>query len=159
MMKATVHGIPDLKLALAQIAPKLQYRALRNALAASARVVRDEAKRLTPVLQVPVRTKGGVVKREPGTVRKALSVRTSKNNKRAGNVGVFVNVRPAKRGSRGTNNPRDPFYWRWLEFGARHMPGRSFLQGAASKLPESLEVFKAKIGPQIAKLNKKGAIL
>ena len=154
MISAKVHGIPDLKAALAGIVPKLRVRALRNALAAGARVVQREARaRVLPSLSaasVPVR-KGY---RKPGTVRKAISVRTSSIAKRKGDVGVFVNVRPAKRGQRGAKNPNDPFYWRWLEFGAKHMPAREFLQAGGKRLGEALQVFKRTIGPQIAKLNK-----
>jgi len=154
MISAKVHGIPDMKAALAGIVPKLRVRALRNALAAGARVVQREARaNVLPSLSaasVPVR-KGY---RKPGTVRKAISVRTSSIAKRKGDVGVFVNVRPAKRGQRGAKNPNDPFYWRWLEFGAKHMPAREFLQAGGKRLGEALQVFKRTIGPQIAKLNK-----
>lgn len=154
MISAKVHGIPDLKAALAGIVPKLRVRALRNALAAGARVVQREARaKAAPVLSaasVPVR-KGY---RKSGTVRKAISVRTSSIARRKGDVGVFVNVRPAKRGQRGAKNPNDPFYWRWLEFGANHMPAREFLQAGGKRLGEALQVFKRTIGPQIAKLNK-----
>ena len=118
MIEAKVSGIPDLRAALAGIVPKLRVRALRNALAAGARAVQKSARAATPVISsssVPVR-KGY---RTPGTVRKAISVRTSKLARRAGNVGVFVNVRPAKRGARGAKNPKDPFYWKFIEFGTQ----------------------------------------
>ncbi len=179
MISAKVHGIPDLKAALAGIVPKLRVRALRNALAAGARVVQKAARAKTPVLSassLPVR-KGY---RKPGTVRQAISVRTSKIARRKGDVGVFVNVRPAKRGQRGAKNPNDPFYWQFIEFGthARAAGERSkslsrgkwrnrvhktatgatkafrFLQAGAAMLPEALQVFIRTIGPQIAKLNK-----
>ena len=153
MISVKVTGIPDLKAALAGIVPKLRVRALRNALAAGARVVQRVARANTPVLSaasVPVR-KGW---RKPGTVRKAISVRTSKIARRKGDVGVFVNVRPSKRGQRGARNPNDPFYWRWLNFGTKHMRGSNFLQAGAQRLTEALQVFKHAIGPQIAKLNK-----
>ena len=171
-------GIPDLRQALADIPEKLRKRALRNALAAGGRVVRDAAKASAPVLQTsaPYRT--------PGTVRGAISVRTSKQARRAGDVGVFVNVRPAKGGAKGAKTGKDPFFWRWQEFGwtpfsgprkgkagalnkrerrrARasgkagsvQIPGRKFLSNAASKLPQALQVFIAKIVPAIQKLNQ-----
>lgn len=120
-------GIDEAVRALKEVVPKLRQRAIRNALAAGARVFRDEAKRLTPVIAVAVRRRGQVI-RKPGTVRNAISVRTSKNARRAGDVGVFVNVRPAKNATfskgaqtgaktKGAFSPDDPFYWRWLEFG------------------------------------------
>lgn len=148
---ARVSGIPDLRAALEGIAPKLRRRALRNALAAGARVVRDAARRQAPVLRVSGQLKAPT--RKPGTVRDAISVRTSKAARKAGDVGVFVNVRPAKGAARGAKSRNDPFYWRFLEFGTRKMASRQFLRPAADKLGEALRVFVAKIGPQIQKLN------
>lgn len=152
MISAKVSGIPELKAALAGLVPKLRRQALRNALAAGARVVRDEARRRAPVLQPTLRAPY----RKPGTVRKAVVVRTSKVARRAGDVGMFVNVRPAKRGQRGAKSPNDPFYWRFLEFGTRKMEARPFLQAGAKKLTDALAAFKKVIGPQIDKMNRKG---
>lgn len=145
---ATVSGLPDLRAALAGLVPKLRRRALGNALRAGARVIRDDAKLRAPVLSA------SLPYRNSGTVRDAIKVRTSKIARKAGDVGVFVNVKPAKGAAKGAKKATDPFYWRWLEFGKQGYAGRGFLQGAASKLPQALEVFKAKIGPAIAKLNK-----
>ena len=171
-------GIPDLRQALAGIPDKLRKRALRNALAAGGRVVRDAAKTAAPVLQT------SAPRRTVGLVKKSISVRTSKAARREGNVGVFINVRPAKGGARGAKTGLDPFYWRWQEFGwtpfsgprkgkagaqnkrdrrrahaagkagAVQIPGQKFLSNAVSKLPEALQVFIAKIGPAIQKLNQ-----
>jgi HK97 gp10 family phage protein len=151
MIKGTVSGIPDLKAALAGVVPELRRRVLRNALGAAARVVRDDARRRAPVLSPTV----NAPYRTPGTVRKAIVVRTSKTARRAGNVGVFVNVRPAEKGQRGAKSKTDPFYWRFIEFGTKFIQGRQFLQRAADRLPEALQVFIAQVGPQIAKLNNR----
>jgi len=154
MIGAKVTGIPDLKAALAGIVPKLRVRALRNALAAGARVVQREARAQAPVINP---SSAAVRKgyRTPGTVRKAISVRTSKLARRNGDVGVFVNVRPAKRGARGAKNPRDPFYWRFLEFGTSSgTRAWGFLRRGADKLPEALQVFIRSVRPAIERLNK-----
>lgn len=149
--KTEVFGLPDLRTALQGLVPKLRRRALRNALAAGARIIRDAARAQAPVLSA------GSSKRAPyrttGTVRKAIAVRTSKAATRRGDVGVFVNVRPAKGGSRGARSRNDPFYWRFLEFGTAHMRMRPFLQPAAQKLGQALAKFIEVIGPQIARLN------
>ena len=179
MITGKVQGIPDLRIALKGIAPKLRVRALANALRAGARVVQKAARAATPVISAsaPAVLRG---RRKPGTVRKAISVRTSKLARRKGDVGVFVNVRPAKKGARGAKNPNDPFYWRFIEFGTKpHAKGSKsgyisrgkmmtrkhrratsatkayrFLQTGAGRLPEALAVFLRTIGPQIAKLNR-----
>lgn len=150
----TVQGVGDLKAKLAEIPRAMRRRVLRNALAAGARLVRDESKRVAPVLSaqraVPYRT--------PGTVRNAIRVRTSKQATRAGDVGVFVNVKPAKAGARGAKNPRDPFYWRFLEFGTRRMSARPFLSRGANKLGEALRVFEVAVVKWIDKVNTSGKV-
>lgn len=148
--EAKVQGLPDLRAALQGIAPKLRRRALRNALAAGARVVRDAARAQAPVLNTAARS---APYRKPGTVKGAIAVRTSKVARKRGDVGVFVNVRPAKGPARGARSTRDPFYWRFLEFGTSRMGARAFLQPAGAKLAQALSVFLQKIGPAIAKLN------
>lgn len=147
-----VRGLPELRTALLSIPAKLRRRALRNALAAGARVVRDAARHAAPVLR---QTHRRAPYRTPGTVRKAIHVRTSKAARKAGDVGVFVNVKPAPKGQRGAKSATDPFYWRFLEFGTKKMGPRPFLQAGAKKLNQALDVFVAKIGPAIEKLNHK----
>lgn len=149
VVEAKVSGIPDLKAALLSIPAKLRKRALRNALAAGARLIRDEARRHAPVLSASARAPF----RTPGLVRKSIVVRTSKIARRAGDVGVFVNVRPAPRGQRGAKSRTDPYYWRWMEFGKTGYVGRAFLQRGARRLNDALQVFIDRIGPQIQKLN------
>jgi HK97 gp10 family phage protein len=173
MIEAKITGLPDLRAALAGIVPKLRKQALRNALAAAARVVQRAARAKTPVINAaaPMVVKGY---RAPATVRKAISVRTSKLSSRRRDVGVFVNVRPAKgakfatqRGlfhnkrvltrasQRGAKSPRDPFYWRFINWGtARGVRAFKFLESGVARLPDALEVFKRRISPAIEKLNK-----
>jgi HK97 gp10 family phage protein len=178
-VEAKVTGLPDFKRQLLALPEKLRKRALRNALAAGARVVRDAARVQTPVL-----SSGNALKapyRTPGLVRKSIVVRTSKRDRREGNVGVFVNVRPAKGGARGAKSKSDPFYWRWLEFGwnpasrgtggrgkagkaqrrklnkstdAKIRSGFRFLQAGANRLNEALRIFTEKLRPAIDKLNR-----
>lgn len=164
---ATVEGIDKLKAALNGLPDKLRKKVLLSALRKGAAIVRKAARDATPVLQetVPYRTKG--------LLRKRLMVRVSRESKAQGNVGVFVNVRPAegtkyvkhnilgakyrtvKRASqRGARSPLDPFYWRFVEFGTKKMRGRNFMQAGANALPQALEVFEREAIPAIEKFNK-----
>lgn len=119
-----IQGLEDIQKKLAEIPRALRRSVLKKALTAGARIVRDEARRNAPILKSPR------VNRKRGTLRKSIVVRTSKRDTRDGNVGVFVNVRPAKgaifkkgvlvKGSqRGKDSPNDPYYWQWLEFGRK----------------------------------------
>ena len=118
--------------------------------------------------------------RKPGTVRDAIRVRTSKRDRKEGNVGVFVNVRPLpgnkytrttvnslfrgqvhgwalkKKSERGAHNPNDPFYWRFLEFGTRKMGAKPFLQPAISRLPQALAIFEDVLGKWLQKVDQSG---
>lgn len=180
MIQAKVFGIPDLKRELAALVPKLRVRALRNALAAGARVVQRAARAATPVISAAhLAVRKGY--RKPGTVRNAITVRTSRVARRNGDVGVFVNVRPAKgarfktdkatlfgvklrarrqvtASQRGAKSPNDPYYWRFIEFGtANGTRAFGFLRKGAAMLPQALAVFIKTIGPQIQKLNQRKA--
>ena len=151
-----IEGLDELKRKLAEVPKAMRKRVLRNALAAGAREVRDVAKRNAPVLTLG--TSLNAPYRKPGTVKQAIRVRTSKADRRAGDVGVFVNVRPAKSGQRGARNPNDPFYWRFLEFGTRKMPARPFLQRATSALPKALTIFEARIAKWIQETDRSGQV-
>jgi HK97 gp10 family phage protein len=135
----------------------MRKRVLRNALAAGAREVRDVAKRNAPVMTLGTSLKAPY--RKPGTVKQAIRVRTSKADRRAGDVGVFVNVRPAKAGQRGAKTPNDPFYWRFLEFGTKKMPARPFLQRATSALPKALTIFQERIAKWINETDRSGQVI
>ena len=151
-----IEGLDELKRKLSEVPKAMRKRVLRNALAAGAREVRDVAKRNAPVMTLGTSLKAPY--RKPGTVKQAIRVRTSKADRRAGDVGVFVNVRPAKAGQRGAKNPNDPFYWRFLEFGTRKMPARPFLQRATSALPKALAIFEARIAKWIQETDRSGQV-
>ena len=147
-----IRGFDDLAAKLREIPKAMRKRVLRNALAAGARLVRDSARAAAPVLQ------GSAPYRTPGTLKKAISVRTSKVARRSGDVGVFVNVRPAKSGARGAKGKTDPFYWRFVQFGTAKMAARPFLNAGANRLPAALAVFQEAVGKWIAKTNATGRV-
>lgn len=151
-----VRGLEEFKRKAAEIPRAMRAKVLRDALRAGAREVRDTAKRNTPVLSL-----GGSIQtpyRKPGTVKKAISVRTSRVARRTGDVGVFVNVRPAKKGARGAKSSSDPFYWRFLEFGTKFMRARPFLQRGADRLPQALKIFEERIAKWLMSIERGGPI-
>lgn len=170
-----LEGFDELAKKLRAIPDALRKKVVRNALAAGGRLVRDAARRATPVLQQPSPY------RTPGLVRRSIVVRNSKRDRLAGNVGVFVSVRPAKgarfkittrrifgvkvktrrqtrASQRGAKSKLDPYYWRFVEFGTKKMAARKFLQGSASELPAALNIFRVQIGRWIDKTNRTGKV-
>lgn len=165
----TITGSDDLKRALLTLPDKLRRRLLRNALAAGARVVRNAAQAQAPVLS------GQASYRTPGLLRKSIKVRTSKRDRAAGNVGVFVNVKTQKGVLRGAKSYADPYYWRWIEFGRSagvtkrksaikgakpsfvHVGAiapAKFLQHGAGQFPVALKAIESGFVKEIAKLNR-----
>lgn len=133
-----LEGLDQLMLSLRNVPNNLRKKALTKALRAAGKVILDEARARAPVL------KTATPYRRAGTVKKAIKIRVSKMDKRQGNVGVFINVKPltkaqigkhkassAKAGGKasGSANPNDPYYWRWLEFGHKIVPRSSGQQG------------------------------
>lgn len=147
----TVIGIADYTAILRDIPHRLRRKAILNALKAGARVVQKAARDATPIMSQAEALKAPY--RKPGTVRGAISVRTSSAATAVGDVGVFVNVRPAKGGNVGAKNPNDPFYWRFLEFGTKNMPAVRFLDYGAAQLSTALSVFEQTLGPEIQRLD------
>ena len=151
MSRQIVEGAEDVKQALRELPDKLRRRALRNALAAAGRLVKADARQNVPILKRPHDTPTRTV----GLLRDSIAVRTSKRDKREGNVGVFVNIKPAKgmrakngvvtqQSQRGARSKLDPYYWQWIEFGraagvtkrrsAAHKPGSSLRFGKPKRV-------------------------
>lgn len=135
-----LRGIDELKRAMAQVPDKLKRKGLTKGLRLAGNIVRDAARRVAPLLQEPTPY------RKRGTVRRAIVVRTSKLARQAGEIGVFVGVRPLrgartkKLGAAGARNPNDPFYWKFLEFGTRKMARRPMLAVGATRLQQAADV-------------------
>lgn len=179
-VKATLVGLPDLRATLLSIPDKMRKKVLRQALREGALIVRTAARAAAPVLERPTPF------RTAGTLRKAISIRASKASTRAGAVGVFVNVRPLKKAQRGAKNPKDPFYWRWINWGwhpragkrgafnltgkgdLKRVPmrsakgkvaGKKFLEAGASVLGAALDQIENYLSARVQAMNNIGAKL
>ena len=150
-----LRGIDELKRALDQVPDKLKRKGLAKGLRLGGNIVRDAARRAAPLLQKPT------PRRKKGTVRRNIVVRASKFARRAGDIGVFISVRPLrgartkKLGAAGAKNPNDPFYWRFLEFGTRKMAKRPMLSEGAKKLDQVADVVIREATATINQINSK----
>jgi HK97 gp10 family phage protein len=171
-----VEGLADLRQALSDIPVQLRKKVLLGALRKAARVPLLAARQLVPVLDSAAVSR--YPNRTPGLLKKRLTVRTSKASRAAGNIGVFINIKPAagakyktskgsdllgsytkrtktKDSQRGAKSRNDPYYWRWVEFGTKKMRAQPFLKPAGESLPQALSVFMAEVIPQINKFNSR----
>jgi HK97 gp10 family phage protein len=153
-----VTGLQDLRQAMLQLPRRLDRRVLNAALMAGAREVVSDAQSRAPILRTPD------PRRMPGTVRRnirARPVRPTPGNTASVIIGVRQLSRQSiiafktqqfARGKRGrsTDNPNDPFYWRFLEFGTSKMAARPFLRPAfAARRIQALEVFRVRLSQRL----------
>ncbi|MFC1121885.1 HK97-gp10 family putative phage morphogenesis protein [Pasteurella multocida] len=127
-----VNGLSELQQAMQNLGRKTSNRIAVKAMRNGGAIVRDKARQNAPVL------KENVPHRRAGTLKKAISARTKVN--RGGKTNTYIWVKGLstkqvlkfkdKTGKAGAYNPKDPFYWRFLEFGTSKMPARPFLRPA-----------------------------
>lgn len=161
-----VAGLRELLAGLMALPDELGKRVVYSALGAAAKVVKDKAVALAPELSAsdPMVRAG---KRKPGTLKRSIRASRSKINRgQNGLYEVIVRVKPlgaakrrkfkAQSGRAGKDNPDDPFYWWWVEFGTSKMPARPFLRPAfASTKTEQLTRMRIRMAKAIDTQTKK----
>jgi len=124
MTTQNVAGLKELNKALEQLPGKLQDKAIKNAMAAGARVIRKEARRLVPV--------------ETGTLQESIVVSRTvqqKGRRRTIKGGVVVGIKDEARA-----------YSHLVEFGTSRASAHPFLRPA---LDNQQRAAINKIGPKI----------
>ena len=152
-----VHGLQELSQTLMKLPAELEKRVIMGALRAAGQTIRKEAMARAPILQEPD------PRRRAGTLRKSISVRRVKG-KVAVYVGVFglsgkrMAAFKAGGGTKGANNPDDPYYWKWVEYGTKKMAARPFLRPAfEAKKFEAIRLFEAYMKKRLDKEVRKVA--
>lgn len=165
--KAKVVGAAELATALRDLAPNMRRGPALRALRAGAKPVLERAIAETPILAAPVYRNGKMI-REPGTLRRALRIRTSKDTAKTGDVGVFVNYKPLERaavvafkndtGRPGSENKADPFYWRWTIFSTKKNKNPKPALQNAGKIMQSVSVplIVESLSAYFKRLNQRG---
>lgn len=127
-----VRGLIELEANLAALGSEMRERGVKRMMSMSAVPMRDEARRRAPILQEPN------PRRRAGTLRDAIVIWRKRQTPYAATyyVGVrglsSIKISAFKKGTgkASTDNPNDPFYWRFVELGTSKMPPRPFLRGA-----------------------------
>ncbi len=141
-------GFRELEQNLKLLGNELGTRGVRYMMSHAAVPMRDEARRLAPVLKSPD------PRRRPGTIRQNIKIWRKSGTRYAATY--YVGVRGlsgravrmfkqlnARRGkaARGSDNPSDPFYWRFQELGTSRRARQAFLAPAFdAKKTESVSI-------------------
>jgi HK97 gp10 family phage protein len=155
-----VEGFKDLERAIDELTEDLARRVLRGSLRDAAQLIVRGARQRVPVLKKPDK------RRVPGLIKRNIIVQNSKLAKRQGMVGVYVRVRRLTKGAiaafkqatgrKGADNPFDPYYWWWLEFGTRKMRKYRYLSGAfEAARGQAVNIIVKSVGDRIAKANRR----
>lgn len=137
-----VEGLRELNANLKRLTDKVQRRVLNRAVNAGARVIRDEAKQNAPV--------------DTGKLKR--NIITAKRRAPKGQAEYVVTVRGISQrtgnsdNSMKTNDPKNAFYARFIEFGTSKVSRAQFLAPAfESKKHEAMAAIKKALGEGIEK--------
>lgn len=165
-----IHGAFEIARALNALPGKLtDKKLLEKAMRSGAVLVRDEARNRVPVLKEPHPN------RISGTLRRAIQVSRGRPEKGARAV-ILVRIRPLTKGQirkfvksrlgkarnvTGGDNPYDPFYWRFVEFGTSKMAARPFMRPAfeskkVAAVHKSIEQLRGLVAAELMKMRVRG---
>lgn len=151
-----IEGLAALGRTLAQLPARLEQKIIMGALRAAGQVIRKDAMARVPILSKPD------PRRRPGTVKRNIVVRKTQFKKNSVYVGV-ASISKKKLaaykagGKKAANNPNDPYYWIFLEYGTSKMAARPFLRPAfEAKKYDAVKAFeqylRKRLGEEVQKL-------
>lgn len=138
MGNVKVEGLSQIHKALSELGRKVSNKIAVKAMREGGKIVREQARQNAPVLSQ------STPYRRAGTLKKAIksSTKVLKNGK----IGTVVRVKTlttkqietfkVRSGKKGALNPKDPYYWRFLEFGTSKMPAKPFMRPAFEQSKE-----------------------
>lgn len=124
MTQLIVQGIKELDTALKTLPKGMRKNYLRKALRRGGAIVRDKVKSKAPVGQGP--TAKGL---KHGRLKRLVRTKARRGGRTYVKVSVFYPKTDARQtGIAGRKNPRDAFYWKFVEFGTRFFPAQPYIR-------------------------------
>jgi HK97 gp10 family phage protein len=121
MIEVHIDGLKSLDKALGMLPQNIAKKHLNNAVAAGARIIRDEARNRAPVSDGKTNKNAS----PSGTLKRSIIVKWIRELSKYGMSTFYVTVRSGKKyrkqGKKG-NLSQDAYYWRYVEFGHKIVP-------------------------------------
>lgn len=130
MITTEIKGLDELTKKLKGLSADLQAGAGRTAQMAAARVVQRQARANAEKID-DAKTPNKISKNVVARYNTRTSKSTADLSASVGVLGGASGLRSGEVSGKGKGNPGgDTFYWRWLEFGTRHLAARPFMRPA-----------------------------
>lgn len=158
MMDANITGLKELNSAFKSMGENVSKKTGLKMVASAAAVIRKEAKNIARskgLKKTGTLINNIAIKRERNvpadTVQYHVGVRHGREFGRRKNVVKFLAL--GKRGRIVTKYKNDPYYWRFLEFGTKHIRPLKFLEPALeSKRQEAINAMQATLQKELLKV-------
>lgn len=163
LVNVRINGLREIQAAMAELPRRVDKKVMDAGLLDGARIVRDDAKNRVPLLKEPD------ARRRRGTLRRAIRAGRVRPTQYAATVWVRIrqlsgrqraSFKAKNRGAKGADNPNDPFYWRFVEFGTSKMPAKPFLRPAfearkTEAVNKAIATFRTRIQAEIVKIGSR----
>lgn len=159
-MTIEVLGLGDLRKSFAGLRDDMKMKTALRMVASAGGVLRTEAKRIAQ--SRGLRKSGAMIrniaiKRErrapAGTTQYNLGVRHGRHLGNGKKVVKFLAL--SKRGRIVTRRENDPFYWRYIELGTKHIKAEKFIQQATeNKRAEAIAAMEKRLQQDIEKASR-----
>lgn len=159
-MTIEVLGLGDLRKSFAGLRDDMKMKTALRMVASAGGVLRTEAKRIAQsrgLRKTGAMIRSIAIKRErrapAGTTQYNLGVRHGRHLGNGKKVVKFLALN--RRGRVVTRRENDPFYWRFIEFGTKHIQAEKFIQTATeNKRAEAIAAMGKRLQQDIEKANK-----
>lgn len=123
-----LEGVEELEKVLLQLPVSMRKKHLRRAIRQGIALIRNEIKATAPVRPASVKVAGGA---RPGRLRRLVRIRPRKPKRGYLKISLFYPVTDSSvTGVAGRLNPKDAFFWRFVEFGTRFQRAQPYIQRA-----------------------------
>jgi HK97 gp10 family phage protein len=125
-----VEGFKEIEKMMRRLPASVSKKHARRATRQGIALVRDHIKQNAPIRDKADKTyRDGRKRPKPGRLRRLVRIRSRRGKRGYLKFSLFY---PVPEGTQG-DNPKNAFYWRFVEFGTKYIPANPFIQRAVDR--------------------------